>query len=231
MCQCNICQQNIQVTRVLWHVKLKHHIQPIEYLNKYYNIPLDTNMKFITMPLVFNMIEEISKFNGKFNNYRELYKYILNQYNNDYKQISINFQYNILKICRALNLLTEENNKLLLTYNSPIQKGFRNDLNQVFRSSWEANFARILKFENIKYKYEQQIFDVDLNGIIKKYIPDFCINNNIFFEIKGQWKRFNKQKVQAFKEQYPQYMLCVIDKDIYNILVHQYRLIIHNWES
>ena len=230
MCQCNICRQKIQITRVLWHANLKHHIQPIEYLNKYYNIPLDINMDFITMPLVFNMVEEMSNFNGKFTDYRTLYKHILNQYD-DYKQVSINYQYDILKICRALGLLTKTNNEVLTTaFNSPIKRGFRSDLNQTFRSSWEANFARILNFENIEYKYESYAFDVNLNGTPKKYIPDFFIKDNIFFEVKGQWKHSSKQKVQAFKQQYPQYVLCIIDKNIYNILYNQYHKKISTWE-
>ena len=230
-CKCNICGQIIQITRVLWHAARKHHVQSIDYLNKYYNIPLDIDMNFITMPLVFNMVEEMNNFNNKFTDYRELYKYILNQYNNDYKQIAINYQYNILKICRALGLLTKTNNRLLTTiFDNPIKNGFRKDLNQAFRSSWEANFARILNFENIQYEYEQQIFDINLNGITKKYIPDFYIGNNIFIEIKGRWKQSGKHKVQAFKDQYPQYILCVIDKYIYDILTKQYHLLIKNWE-
>ena len=36
--------------------------------------------------------------------------------------------------------------------------GKRPDLNnQYFRSMWEANFARVLKYKNIEYKYEEKI--------------------------------------------------------------------------
>ena len=39
--------------------------------------------------------------------------------------------------------------------------GIRTDLNAYFRSTWEANYARILNYESIEWKYEAKTFQLD----------------------------------------------------------------------
>lgn len=231
---CKICNKLVNDTRLLWHVSMNHHISPKEYLIAYYELPDNTNFDLLTFPLVVDMYKELQN-NTQYDSYIELYSSILNSYKN-YQQMIINYNYDIAKVCIALGVLKKQDGHLysvtdLRNIKGNIKIGFRKDLGQLFRSGWEANVARILRLESIEYQYEPQIFDVNLNGVHKKYIPDFYVGNNVFFEVKGRWTNAAKQKVKAFKEQYPQYMLCVIDKYIYAQLQQQYRSQIKNWED
>ncbi len=58
---------------------------------------------------------------------------------------------------------------------SPHRKGgFREDLGHYVRSSWEADFARILKLHNLNYEYEIKTFPlIKRDGKIIHYTPDF----------------------------------------------------------
>src|SRR3989344_860684 len=60
---------------------------------------------------------------------------------------------------------------------SPHRKGgFRKDLNHYVRSSWEADFARILNLHKVKYEYEPKTFALTRsNGEISNYTPDFYV--------------------------------------------------------
>lgn len=86
--------------------------------------------------------------------------------------------------------------------------GFRKDLGHFVRSSWEANFCRILKHLGIQYEYETKTFPLQ-NG--ETYTPDFYLpNKNRYYEIKGynyndKYARFaneNNAKLTLIDERY-----------------------------
>lgn len=107
--------------------------------------------------------------------------------------------------------------------------GIRNDLNEFYRSSWEANIARLLRFFNIKYEYEIP-FELSYNNSKLIYIVDFYLTElDIFLEIKGFWDDMSKLKVNLFQTQIDK-KLFVIDKNEYMKLNKQYKQIIKNWE-
>jgi len=117
-------------------------------------------------------------------------------------------------------------------YHSWGKKGFRKDLGQYFRSTWEANFARILKYENKSFKYECKKFELLIKNRKKNYIPDFWVDNdNCWYEIKGwindEW--FNIEK--AFKEQYYNEKLVLIGPQQYCKLLQKYINIIKELEG
>ena len=60
---------------------------------------------------------------------------------------------------------------------SPHRKGgFRDDLCHYVRSTWEADFARILKLHNLEYQYEPQTFALKrLSGETLHYTPYFYV--------------------------------------------------------
>lgn len=109
--------------------------------------------------------------------------------------------------------------------------GYREDLGHRIRSSWEANFARILKYENKTYLYEE-IFEVtNKDGVCLTYRPDFyCKNENKYFEVKGYWWDDAKLKFDLFKEQYPEINIELIDAEKYKELENKYKHIIKEWE-
>lgn len=111
--------------------------------------------------------------------------------------------------------------------------GFRNDLKEIFKSSWEANFARVLNYLEIEWEYERRHFNLEINTDSDSnfYIPDFFLNNNLLIEIKGFWDKKSIKKIELFKEQYLDYKLLIIDSDMYRSLDKLYRNVIPNWED
>lgn len=104
---------------------------------------------------------------------------------------------------------------------------FRKDLKMVFRSSWEANFARILNYLQIHWEYEKESFELK-DGY---YFPDFFLPNNVVVEIKGYWDSESRKKVNAFIEEYNGYKLYTIDGDMLINLEKLYRKFIEEWED
>ncbi len=97
------------------------------------------------------------------------------------------------------------------------KSGFRKDLGHFVRSSWEANFCRIIKALGLNYEYETYTFTLD-DG--RTYTPDFYIKQqDKFYEIKGhKWN----DKFEVFKKEYTQHTLIIIDEKIYNKLIRKF---------
>jgi hypothetical protein len=119
----------------------------------------------------------------------------------------------------------------------------RSDLNMYFRSTWEANYARILNYENTQWSYESNRLSLlDNSGdIAAVYTPDFFTDK--WIEIKGHadasddWNcecsrcDRDKMKMLLFSEQYPDEEIELIGKKEYRILCSQYVSIVPNWEK
>lgn len=106
------------------------------------------------------------------------------------------------------------------------KQGYRSDIGHFVRSTWEANFARILQYKNCKYEYEPERFDIIINNNKKTYCPDFLIDNYIYFEIVGYLDNSHINKIVAFREKYPIYKLIVIDKKKYSKLIEKYKIFV-----
>jgi len=70
---------------------------------------------------------------------------------------------------------------------------YAEDLKTSFRSVWEANVARLLKFLGLIYQYEPRTFYCGRN----RYTPDFYLpDENLYLEVKGfvnehSWKQLD----------------------------------------
>ena len=104
--------------------------------------------------------------------------------------------------------------------------GIRQDLNQYFRSSWEANIARLLNFYQIPWVYELETFVL---GEIS-YTPDFLVANRVYLEIKGKYLKNASEKIKRFQERFPDKHFIIIDSKIYRQLERVYHLTIPHWE-
>jgi hypothetical protein len=99
---------------------------------------------------------------------------------------------------------------------SRAKRGRRSDLGNIFfRSSWEANYARVLNIEGKKWLYEPEQFvvkDVD-SGVSIIYVPDFfLVDEKIYVEVKGWLDNDSKRKIKYFKNTFPdKKLLMVID--------------------
>lgn len=106
--------------------------------------------------------------------------------------------------------------------------GFRYDLMQYFRSSWEANYARVLNHLNIRWEYEPRAFLLEIDGEDTTYTPDFYLpTEDKWVEIKGRWvSDVSKKKYYEFSSHYKSEL---IDLPKYICMQKQYQNIV-NWE-
>lgn len=133
------------------------------------------------------------------------------------------------------------------------KKGVRKDVHPTysFRSATEANFARILNYHNIEWKYEERAFTFD--GYKTKphvYVMDFEILTAAkkhkqeapedlvigFYEIKGYMTPNSRNKLRRLKKQYPEEFknTCVVlyhsskKKDIEFCEKNEYKYMFYN---
>ena len=86
----------------------------------------------------------------------------------------------------------------------------------LFRGSWEANIARVLSACGIAWEYEPRHFALPPgdNNHPRSYTPDF-LAAGYWIEVKGYWRSEAREKVQLFRERYPQESLVIIDRSRY----------------
>jgi len=106
------------------------------------------------------------------------------------------------------------------------RQGFRTDLKKYFRSSWEANFARICDFEGRKWKYEPEFFMINNET---RYTPDFLVEDT-YYEIKGYDYPTGKEKIKLFREKFKHIKFELIDSESYKKLEKKYKDLIKEWE-
>lgn len=107
--------------------------------------------------------------------------------------------------------------------------GIRDDIGHYVRSSWEANIARILKYESIDYKYEPDSFKLIHNDKVFHYIPDFKLKDR-YIEVKGWWNEKSLLTKQLMAEQYPNIHIEYISESEYILLTSYYPEYINEWE-
>lgn len=82
-------------------------------------------------------------------------------------------------------------------------QGKREDLGgQYFRSTWEANYARYLNLQNIKWEYEPQTFEFEpIKRGTRFYTPDFYLSDeDRWVEVKGWFNQKSQTKIKRFKK-------------------------------
>jgi hypothetical protein len=66
--------------------------------------------------------------------------------------------------------------------------GWRTDIQDspYFKSSFEADYARYCIYKNIRFEYEKNVFEAEVDGKKRFYTPDFFLpDSNEFIELKG----------------------------------------------
>jgi hypothetical protein len=108
------------------------------------------------------------------------------------------------------------------------KSGIREDLGKIyFYSRWEANFARLLNFLNVKWQFQPETFDLGT----QKYTPDFYLpDHDMFVEIKNFLSEFSYQRDKKFRSAYPRLKLLLLLKPEYLKLQEIFSPKIKNWE-
>lgn len=110
---------------------------------------------------------------------------------------------------------------------SRFREGYRKDTGSFFRSSWEANVARILDYKGIPYEYEKQPYSLETID----YLPDFFLGGGIILEVKGVWDADSRRKVYQFTKNVIDFKLFPIDADMYIDLKKRFSPEIVGWED
>lgn len=84
------------------------------------------------------------------------------------------------------------------------------------RSTYETRVVCALISLGVRWKYEPKCFE--LNGTGTTYTPDFLIQDNIWWEVKGYMYPRNKYKLKKFFELYPREDIRIIRKADIEIL-------------
>lgn len=104
--------------------------------------------------------------------------------------------------------------------------GKRPDLPGFYRSTWEANYARILVLEGKTWEYEPKTFSLS-SGI--SYTPDFLVDD-CYIEIKGWMDTRSKRQLDEFVHEYPNEKVQIIGPQEYFELKQRYAHLIGTWE-
>ncbi|MFJ7185579.1 HIRAN domain-containing protein [Lysinibacillus xylanilyticus] len=109
--------------------------------------------------------------------------------------------------------------------------GLREDLSGAFKSSWEANIARLLNYLGYTNWQYEEIYIQTSDGT---YIPDFSLTHNnqqFVIEVKGVWDNRSVTKVSETLRSANGEKIVLIDADIYTILSEHFSSEITNWED
>ncbi|BAZ13934.1 hypothetical protein NIES4071_57740 [Calothrix sp. NIES-4071] len=93
--------------------------------------------------------------------------------------------------------------------------GFRKDIGHYVRSSYEHVFALWLIHLGLYYKYEPQVFTLNINNEVTTFTPDFWVDG-YWFEIKNPYNvtlSSFQEKLKEFKLQYPDEVIFIIIGD------------------
>ncbi len=107
--------------------------------------------------------------------------------------------------------------------------GIRPDIHPkiYFFSRWEANYARLLNYQGIKWIHQPKTFQLKS----QRYTPDFYLpKENKFIEIKNFLTDYSIRRDREFRELYPDLKLEMILKDGYMNLQDKFASKIKTWE-
>ena len=109
---------------------------------------------------------------------------------------------------------------------SSARAGYRDDLGEAFRSSWEANIARIFRKKRLSYRYEAKVYEMKKYS----YMPDFFLDDGTIIEVKGVWDDDSRGKILEFHREHPETRLLLIDSDLFYDLERRFKGL-PNWET
>jgi hypothetical protein len=109
--------------------------------------------------------------------------------------------------------------------------GWREDLQQYFRSSWEANYARYLNFIKEPWEYEKQEWEFPVKRGNRFYKCDFYLpGKDEYHELKGYMDKESRTKLNRMAKYYTEIKIIVIGKEEYKEIA-KFKNLIPDWES
>lgn len=112
--------------------------------------------------------------------------------------------------------------------------GYREDIGCYFRSSWEANIARLFNYLGIIWEYEPTRYSFpDVGDGVLSYCPDFFLTDTqSIVEVKGWMDEKSLARLKKLKQYYPQVYekLLLVDEKRYRTIEKDFSKVISNWE-
>jgi len=112
-------------------------------------------------------------------------------------------------------------------------QGVRKDIGHYVRSTLEANYARCLQYDKVKYLYEPKSFLLTIDNRELNYWPDFYLTEtDEYVELKN-YKRPGVDKVELMRLQYPKVNVRIIyqNSDEWQQIEKKYSQLIELWET
>ena len=96
----------------------------------------------------------------------------------------------------------------------------------------EIKLAKILDEKKLNWKRNWKGFSyIDLEGNVRKYYPDFVVNNNIFIEYKGWVTKKMLHKMKEAKTNHNLNLIIVVGEDIrylkYGITMNKFKKLLN----
>jgi len=117
---------------------------------------------------------------------------------------------------------------------SRTKSGRRSDLGDVFfRSAWEANIARWLNFNGVKWEFEPTTFWFEkIRRGVRSYTPDFYLTEeDRYIEVKGWMDAKSKTKLKRMAKYHPKVNIELLDAGRYKEISKMAQYVIPNWET
>lgn len=97
-------------------------------------------------------------------------------------------------------------------------------------SSWELAYVIWCLEHNIKLQRNKEAFEYTYNNQIRKYYPDFILEDGTYVEVKGYYTKQTEEKINAFPKnrtlllidkhkikEYLDYVVCKYGKDFHSL--------------
>lgn len=105
----------------------------------------------------------------------------------------------------------------------------------MYKSKFEAEFARQLKINGIKFKYEPTVVEFLQPEKRRKYTPDFEIktkaNGSIFIETKGKLTSEDRKKMIWVRDQNPWLNIVLVFQNASNKLTKRSKTTYGDWAT
>lgn len=155
-----------------------------------------------------------------------------------HKELAANMSYDEKRLIAMKGVDTKRKNGSFNTTSNAYSRchgGYRSDVDCYFRSSWEANIARLFNSLDIKWEYESKRFNFpDVESGVLSYQPDFYLPTyDRWIEVKGWMDEKSKIRLDMFRKYYPEESskLILIGEQEYFDIETIYSNIIDNWEG
>ena len=107
--------------------------------------------------------------------------------------------------------------------------GIRPDIDAelYFFSRWEANYARLLNYQGVRWVFQPRTFQLET----QKYTPDFYLpDSDEYIEIKNFLSDYSKKRDEQFRKCFPDIKLRLVLKVDYLKLQARFAPLIKGWE-